>query len=228
MINKKRVLAVIPARGGSKRLPRKNILPLSGKPLILWSIEAAKKSMYIDKYIVTSDDDEILNISKSMQAPTLKRPGYLASDKVGTLDVILHALGEQEKKYDIVVVLQPTSPLRTEKNIDEALELFIEKDANSIISVCETDHPLLWCNTLPEDNSLVSFIKEGVKEKRSQDLEKSYRINGALYVYNTKSLICDKNIGFDDKSYAYIMKREESIDIDEEIDFRIAEMLKNF
>jgi len=136
-------LAIIPARGGSKRLPNKNILNLSGKPLIAWSIEAALKSEYIDDIVVTSDSDKILEIARNYDVITIKRPYYLASDTANSIDVIKHVIENVDGKYDYLVLLQPTSPLRNEKHIDEAIELLDIKKADAIISVCEMEHSRL-------------------------------------------------------------------------------------
>lgn len=224
MIGGKKVLAIIPARGGSKRLPKKNILPLAGKPLIAWTIEAAKKSKYIDKVIVSSDDKEILNISKEYNVDTIKRPPELSTDTSTTFDAVKHVL-ENTDYHDYTILLQPTSPLRNEKHIDEAFEVLIDKNADAVISVCEADHPPQWYNVLPEDKSMTHFLKEDIKNKRSQDLGKYYRINGAIYICNTKKLLENKTFFLNKNIFAYVMDRYYSVDIDEYIDFKIAECL---
>ena len=219
---KNRFLAIIPARGGSKRLPRKNILDLCGKPLISWSIEAALKSKYISKVVVSSDDEEILNISSNFGADIIKRPYELANDTATTFDAIKHTINNLEK-YDYIVLLQPTSPLRNENQIDEAIELLEEKQADAIVSVCEMDHSPLWSNTLPEDGNMRGFLREEILNKRSQDLEKYYRLNGAVYICKTDKLLENKSFFLKDNIFAYIMDRKSSIDIDEEIDFLFAQ-----
>lgn len=224
MYKNKTFLAIIPARGGSKRLLRKNILDLNGKPLIAYSIEAGLKSKYIDKVIVSSDDDEILEVSKKYGAQLIKRPEVLASDTATTFDALKHTIDNIEK-YDYILLLQATSPLRNEKHIDEAIELLELKKADAIVSVCEMDHSPLWSNTLPKDNSMTGFLKDEVKNKRSQDLERHYRLNGAIYICKTDKLLEDKTFFLKDKIFAYKMNRESSIDIDEEIDFKMAEVL---
>ena len=220
----KTFLAIIPARGGSKRLPRKNLLDLCGKPLIAWSIEAALKSKYISKVIVSSDDEEILNIAKEYKADFIKRPDELASDTATTFDALKHTL-ENVEKYDYVVLLQPTSPLRTEKHIDEAIELLKEKNADAIISVCEVEHSPLWSNTLDENLDMSNFLRDEVLNKRSQDLPKYYRLNGAIYICKTDKLLENKGFFLKENIYAYKMNKKHSVDIDEEIDFIIAEKL---
>ena len=224
MYTNKTFLAIIPARGGSKRLPRKNVLDLCGKPLIAYTIEAALKSKYIDKVIVSSDDEEILNISSNFGADIIKRPIDLANDTATTFDTIKHTIDNFEK-YDYIVLLQPTSPLRNEKHIDEAIELLEKKKADAIVSVCEMDHSPLWSNTLPKDGNMSNFLKDEILNKRSQDLEKYYRLNGAIYICKTSKLLEEKSFILKKKIFAYIMDRKNSIDIDEKVDFDMAEVI---
>ena len=224
MYKNKTFLAIIPARGGSKRLPRKNILNLNSKPLIAWSIEAGLNSKYIDKVIVTSDDTEILDISKQFGAVTIKRPVELASDTATTFDTLKHTIDNFEK-YDYIVLLQPTSPLRDEKHIDEAIELLLSKKADAIVSVCEMDHSPLWSNKLGDSLSMVGFIKDEVLNKRSQDLEIYYRLNGAIYICDTKKLLETKTLLLKSNIYAYEMDRRNSVDIDSDLDLLLSEIL---
>ncbi len=224
MYTNKTFLAIIPARGGSKRLPRKNVLDLCSKPLIAYTIEAALKSKNINKVIVSSDDEEILDISKKFGADIIKRPIDLANDTATTFDTIKHTIDNFEK-YDYIVLLQPTSPLRNEKHIDEAIELLEKKKADAIVSVCEMEHSPLWSNTLPKDGNMSNFLKDEILNKRSQDLDKFYRLNGAIYICKTEKLIENKSFLLKENIFAYIMNREYSIDIDEEIDFSIAQIL---
>lgn len=219
---KNKFLAIIPARGGSKRLPRKNILDLCGKPLIAYSIEAGLQSKYIDKVVVSSDDEEILQISKKFGAETIKRPDILASDTATTFDAIKHTIDSLEK-YEYIVLLQATSPLRNSKHIDEAIEFLEEKKADAVVSVCEMEHSPLWSNTLDDTLSMNNFLKDEVLNKRSQDLEKHYRLNGAIYICKTELLLKEKSFFLKENIFAYIMDRKSSIDIDEEIDFKKAE-----
>jgi len=225
MLSRKTFLAIVPARGGSKRLPRKNVLELSGKPLIAYSIEAALKSKYIDKVVMTSDDEEILNISKQFGSDTIKRPDELASDTATSFDAIKHVL-ENVKEFDYIVLLQPTSPLRNEKHIDEAIKLLESKKADAVVSVCEMDHSPLWSNSLDDSLSMKNFVIDEVLNKRSQDLEKYYRLNGAIYICKTDKLLEEKSFMLKDNIFAYVMDRKSSIDIDDEIDFKIAQFYK--
>lgn len=221
-MNRKSFLSIIPARGGSKRLPRKNILKILDKPLIAYSIEAGLNSKYIDKLIVSSDDDEILSISKDYGAEIIKRPANLAEDTTTTFDTLKHVVENISEEYEYIVLLQATSPLRKSSHIDEAIKLLEEKKADAIISVCEMEHSPLWSNTLPSDNNMKLFLKDEIKNKRSQDLEKYYRLNGAIYICRTDKFLENKGFFLEENIYAYIMDRKDSIDIDEEIDFIIA------
>jgi CMP-N-acetylneuraminic acid synthetase len=224
MYKNKTFLAIIPARGGSKRLPKKNILNLCKKPLIAWSIEAGINSKYIDKVVVTSDSDEILNISKEYGADIVKRPHELADDTSTTFAAIKHTI-DNLQDYDYIILLQPTSPLRDEKHIDEAIELLEKKSADAVVSVCEMDHSPLWSNTLSQDMSLKGFLKDEVLNKRSQDITPYYRLNGAIYICKTDKLLQEETFFLKNDIYAYNMDREGSIDIDEMIDFKIAELI---
>lgn len=223
MLNNKTFLAVILARGKSKRLLRKNILDLVDKPLIAWSIEAGLKSKYIDKLLVSSDDEEVLEIANKFGSDTLKRPDELAGDTSTSLDAIKHSISSFER-YDYVMLLQPTSPLRNDKHIDEAIELLEQKDADAVISVCEMSHSPLWCNTLDDNLSMTSFLKDEVLNKRSQDLEKFYRLNGAIYLCKTEKLLKENSFFLKDNIFAYVMDKKSSIDIDEQIDFELASL----
>jgi len=223
----KKYLAIIPARSGSKRLPNKNILFLNGKPLIEWTIQAAKKSKYIDDIVITSDSDKILEIAKHNDILALKRSKELATDEATTVDVIKHVLTEFNE-YDYIVLLQPTSPLRNEKHIDEAIEMLETKKADAVVSVCEMEHSPLWSNILPSDLSMKNFLREEIKNKRSQDLDKYYRLNGAIYICKKDKFLKENTLFLNDNIFAYIMDRKSSVDIDDEIDFKLAEVLISY
>ena len=220
----KTYLAIIPARGGSKRLPRKNLLDLNGKPLVAWSIEAGLNSKYIDNIVVTSDDADILNIAEDYGVLSINRPIELSSDTATTFDAVEHAI-KNIKYYDYIVLLQPTSPLRTEWHIDKAIEFLIHKEADAVVSVCEMDHSPLWSSTLDDTLSMTEFLSKSVKNKRSQDLDSYYRINGAIYICDTKKLLKEKGFFIETGIYAFKMDRETSIDIDHEIDFQLADLI---
>lgn len=231
MIKGKRLLAIIPARGGSKRLPRKNVMKLAGKPLIAWTINAAKKSKFIDRLIVSTDDQEISLISKQYGADVpFMRPASLSSDTATSIDVVLHALDELDEggdQYDYVMLLQPTSPLRTTEDIDGAVKQLIEKNSQAVISVCKAEHHPLWCNTLGDDLSMEGFLSDEILNQRSQDLPDYYRLNGAVYLVDVKTLreMGHPTFFFKENATAYVMPLDRSIDIDNKNDFVSAEVL---
>lgn len=224
MYQGKTFLAIIPARGGSKRLPGKNTLPLAKKPLITWTIEAALESSYIDMAIVSSDEQEILDLAKESGAVSLVRPSHLATDEASTLDALNHVIDSVEREYDYIVLLQATSPLRTTRHINEAIELLIDKNADSIVSLSEANHNPLWTNVLPEDGCMKGFLRDDVIGKRSQDLDTYYQLNGAIYIVDAGKFKSFNSLLFD-KSYAYIMPQEASIDIDTMYDYICAEAI---
>ncbi|MFB5142350.1 acylneuraminate cytidylyltransferase family protein [Vibrio diabolicus] len=225
MLGCKKVIAVIPARGGSKRLPGKNIRQLGDKPLIAWSIEAAKTSKYIDRVIISTDCEDIANIAQRYggDVPFL-RPQELSGDTAGSNGVILHALEHIDESFDYVVLLQPTSPLRKAEDIDILLESFDEK-TEGVVSVCPCEHSPLWANTLPDDMTMGNFFPESVIGKRSQDLPDYYRLNGSIYAFKVDSFVENNGIFYSDKVKAYNMPVERSVDIDTIVDFHIAEVL---
>jgi len=225
MINKKKVLAIIPARGGSKRLPRKNVLPINGKPLISWTIDAANKSEYIDSIFISTDDEEVALIAQQhgLLIPEL-RPAELAADEASTDSMLLYTLNKFGNGYDVIVLLQPTSPLRTVTDIDNAIEHFINKNAFSVVSVTPCEHSPLWSNNLPDDGNMGAFINKQAL-KRSQELSQFYRLNGAIYIFDIKKLIQYGEVRYTDESFAYEMTNVNSVDIDTKLDFEIAELL---
>ncbi len=232
MFNNKTFLAIIPARGGSKRLARKNVLSLAGKPLIAWTIESGLKSKYIDEVMVTSDDNEIIEISKKYGATIpFVRPNELSNDIAIRPDVIKHTIDfykiNLKKVFDYIVFLQPTSPLRTETEIDDAIEFMFNKEADAVISVCEVEHPIHWSGTLPKTRNMAKFLDSVAVKTRSQDLETNYRLNGALYICDTRKFLKEGCLFLKENIYAYEMSQDLSVDIDTKIDFLFAEVLIN-
>ena len=225
MYNGKTFLAIIPARGGSKRLPNKNILPLASKPMLLWTVESAIQSKYLDEIVLSTDSDDIIKVVENYNIKIIKRPSELASDTAKTIDVVKHVIDNIDKDYEFIILLQPTSPLRTSKHIDEAIEQLINLKADALISVSEVDHSPLWCNILPEDLNMENFIPEDIKNKRSQDLPKFYRLNGAIYICKTEKLMEENTFFLKKNVYAYIMDKINSVDVDEELDFKLAEII---
>ncbi|TZE82175.1 cytidylyltransferase domain-containing protein [Calorimonas adulescens] len=228
MYNGQTILALIPARGGSKGIPRKNLRHLSGKPLISYAIEAALQAGFFDKIIVSTDDINIADVSKKYGAEVpFIRPEVLATDEAKGIDVVLHAmrwLEDHNEKFDLLMLLQPTSPLRNSEDIKNALNLFFEKNADAIVSVCEAEHSPLWMNTLREDLCMKDFIDKEVLDKNRQELKTYYRLNGAIYLAKW-DYIKQCNSFYGDKTYAYIMPKERSVDVDDELDLKFAEFL---
>lgn len=220
------IIAIIPARGGSKRLPGKNIKDLAGKPMIAWTIEAAIQSDIFDHILVSTDDEEIANISKAFGAnvPCL-RPAEISTDHATTNDVVTHMVDWIENKYgqaiSIVTILQPTSPLRTATDIAQAFDLMRDKSAKAVVSVCELEYPIQFCNKLGPDGCMDGFINPK-NNKRGQELEVYYRINGAIYILDKSYVGRLANI-YSSGTHAYIMERKASIDIDNQDDFELAE-----
>ena len=229
MINNNKLLALIPARGGSKRLPRKNILDFCGKPLIAWTIEAALKSKYVDHVVVSTDDNDISNISSQYGADVpFIRPNNISLDHSNLVEVVEHALKKLEESgchYEYVILLQPTSPFRTSKHIDAAVELLVKKNSSAIISVTKAINNPLWANTIPENGSMDNFIQENIKNKRSQDLPIFYELNGAIYLINSRKILEENTFFLKKGVFSYEMDRISSIDIDTNYDFLIASLI---
>jgi N-acylneuraminate cytidylyltransferase len=212
-----KVLAIIPARGESKGLPRKNVLDTRGKPLIAWTIEAAQKARCITKVILSSDNAEIISVAKDFgcDVPFI-RPDTLATDSASTLDVVLHSM-DQVSGYDFVIILQPTSPLRTATDIDAAFDTMIASGAPSCVSVCEVDETPYWMFSLGENGQLERLINLPHDIHRRQDLPKAYKLNGAIYI-STADALRKTNSFTSDETVAYIMDRRVSIDVDTRLD----------
>jgi len=227
MNNQSPYIAIIPARGGSKRLPGKNLMMLAGKPLIGWTIEAALASGVFDRVVVSTDSWEIAVMAAQFGAEVpFMRPEELATDGTPTIDVLTHAANElmagKETHWTHLACLQPTSPLRTAENIREAVKLLEEKKADGIVSVCRSEHSPLWSNTLPASLSLDDFIPASIQKTPSQQLPAYYRLNGALYLCRIPRMIGEKTLFLNSNSFAYVMSRKDSIDIDDQVDFDLA------
>jgi len=227
MFRNSKVLGIIPARGGSRRLPGKNILQINGKPLIGWTIEAGCGSARLDKIVVSTEDENIAQVARAWNAvEVFNRSKALATDDASTCDVVLEVvecLTAKGEQYGYVVVLQPTSPLRTETDIDEAFELIEEKEAIGAIGVCETEHPVEWMGKIPPSRLLDSFFRETELTRRSQDYMPSFLVNGAIYIVPVNRLQEEKTFFLKNGMVAYLMDRKESIDIDNEYDMQLAE-----
>lgn len=223
MIADKSVLAIIPARGGSKGVPRKNIRDVAGKPLIAWTIEEARKSSYLDRIVVSTDDREIADISirYGAEVPFL-RPPELAQDDTPGIAPVLHLMRTIRQPYDLVVLLQPTSPLRSFDDIDRAIDLLLEHGATSCASVVEADKSPYWMYSLNSERHLVPIL-EGSYTCRQQ-IPAVYALNGAVYVAESAWLL-DKQVFVTDGTIAYVMPKDRSIDIDTSIDLCLASHL---
>lgn len=218
-------IAIIPARGGSKRLPGKNIKDLAGKPMIAWTIEAALDSGVFDYVFVSTDCEEIVKVAKKFGAKVpFLRPEELANDTATTNDVVTHLVNWFEKEHDqkisTIAILQPTSPLRNSLHIKEAMSLMQEKSAKAIVSVCELEYSIQFCNQLSSNGSMDGFVKPQ-DIKRTQDLEPYYRLNGALYLFR-RDCVGKLSSLYSEGTYPYIMSLSSSIDIDTEDDFELA------
>lgn len=223
---KDKILAIIPARSGSKGLVDKNIKELDGKPLMAYTIEAAIKSKIFNTIFVSTDSLRYSEIAKNYGAEVpFIREKKLSEDNSKISDTIIDILEKYEKlgkSFDYFMLLQPTSPLRDEIEIIKAYRILKEKKANSVISVCEVDHSPLWMNTLEQDLCMDKFIN--VLNKNRQELKKYFRINGAIYLSKVDYYKKYKNF-YDNMSFAHIMPKEKSVDIDTILDFRFAEFL---
>ncbi|PKL58790.1 MAG: acylneuraminate cytidylyltransferase [Methanomicrobiales archaeon HGW-Methanomicrobiales-2] len=220
------IIAIIPARGGSKGIPQKNIKNLWGKPLIAYTIEEALKSEYLDHVFVSTEDPDIAEISTEYGAQVIDRPSDLAEDASKTIDVILHAAEYLENAGIhpcVVVLLQPTSPLRNTEDINAAIRLFLDGECESVVSVCEPDHSPFWCFTL-SGRYLQPLFDEKYDKIRRQDLPKVVMPNGAIYISSPESI--RKYEGFyNEHVIPYHMPPERSVDIDTPLDFAIADVL---
>lgn len=217
MINGMAVLAVIPARGGSKGVPGKNIRPAGGKPLIAWTIEAAHASRLVDRVVLSSDDEAIIRAARGCgcEVPFVRDPA-LAGDRTPTIDVVLDAL-ERCPGFGWVVLLQPTSPLRATQDIDGAIERCVAAGAPACVSVCESQESPYWMYTLRPDARMVPLLPSPAVTRR-QDLPRVYALNGAVYVARTEWLVRERTF-LGPETVAFEMPVERSVDIDSESDF---------
>lgn len=220
------MIAIIPARGGSKGLPGKNIRPLLGKPLIAYAIESALGARSIDRVVVSTDDPEIAAVARRFggEVPFM-RPAELATDTAAAVDNYIYTVDrlarESGSTIDSFAVLLPTAPLRTSEDVDKAVEMFVARNADSVVSYTPEAHPVRWHKYLNPDGSFVDILGDSLANR--QDIRTSYYPNGAVYVFRT-ALIRERKY-YSDRSYAYVMPRSRSIDIDTLDDFEFAEFL---
>ena len=223
------ILGLITARGGSKGIPRKNLADLAGKPLIAWTIEAALESHKLGRVIVSTDDEEIAQVARAWGAEVpFMRPPELAGDRSSHVSVIVHAVRwletTESAHLDHVMLLQPTSPLRSVEDIDAAIDLAIEKDADSVVSVCPVrEHPYL-CKQIASDGRLLDFTLKSEGYIPRQVLPPVYSLNGAIYLVRC-SVLLEQNIVYTDRTFAFVMPLERSLDVDTPWDLHLANLI---
>lgn len=227
MINHKRILAIIPARGGSKGVSRKNIRYVGGKPLIAWTIEQAHKSSYIDRTIVSTNDREIAEVAMAFNCDVpFLRPNKISEDESTTMDCIFHALDAVESDFDYVVLLQPTSPLRKSSDIDACIVLADSSMGNQCVSVVSIDKPLEWLFIVNDNKLLEPLYSRNNTVFRRQDGSDLFFPNGAVYVSSIDTLKTSETF-YNENTKAYIMPKKRSIDIDTEEDLNYLEFTLN-
>lgn len=223
------MLAIIPARGGSRGIPGKNIKTLCGKPLIAHTIESAQASTLISRLVLSTDDQEIANIARNygVEIPFM-RPEYLAKSDSQAIDNYIYTIERLNKnadqKHNEFIVLQPTSPLRTASDIDDAIKLFFAKSADSVISMNEAPHPPMWAKKIDPSGQLVNYFDIDISDQNRQAYDTAYIPNGAIYIFRFQLLKAYHTYYFN-KTYAYVMPSERSVDIDTILDFEFAEFL---
>lgn len=224
MIDGLSVLAIVPARGGSKGVTRKNLRLVAGKPLIAWTIEAARESHHIDRLILSSDDDEIIDTARrcGCDAP-FRRPAALATDEAGSIDVIVHAIETLPERYDYVALLQPTSPLRVAADIDGAVAACQHHNAPSCVTLCCVEINPHWMFSMDADKRLLPIVGGAVPTRR-QAAGEVLALNGAVYVAR-RSFLLETKTFLSDRTVGYVMPRERSLDIDDEFDLKLADFL---
>lgn len=223
-------IAIIPARSGSKGLPDKNIRLVAGKPLLAYTVEAALDSGMFDVVHVSTDSEKYAEIARQAGADVpFLRSEALATDTASTWDAVREALRKYEaagSAFDTVMLLQPTTPLRTADDVVEAYRMKEEKKATSVIGVCEVDHSPLWCDTIPEDGNMSGFGDRELAWITRQEMKQFYRVNGAIYLMDTERILrCEDDSLYDDNCYALFMDRKKSVDIDCEDDLALVEFL---
>lgn len=216
-------LAIIPARRGSKGLPLKNLRLLGGVPLVVHSIAAARDALLLDAFVVSTEDDEIAEVAQANGATVVRRPSELAGDTTQNTDVVRHALGAQPRDYAVVVLLQPTSPLRRAEHIDACLRPLLAGEARSTMTVTAAEHHPGKAVYL-HGGAVVPFTSDADMEARRQDMRAVYRQNGAVYAVGVVDFLRENRF-YLSPCLATIMPAEDSVDIDGEIDLALAELL---
>ena len=224
MLENKTILAVVAARGGSKGVPRKNLKLAGGKPLIAWIIETAKKSSYIDRLILSSEDDEIIETAKMFgcEVPFV-RPAELSKDDSSVSDVILHAV-KHIPGFDYIMLLQPTSPLTRTKDIDGCIQHIIRNDFDSVVSITRPEKSPYWVFSLEDTHHLKPIFGDEYLTKRRQDLPPAFIPTGAVYMAKTQWFLMNRSF-YGDNTGGYMIPCERSLDIDTQLDFKMLEAL---
>ena len=225
-----RNIAVIPARSGSKGLPDKNIRLVNGKPHLAYTVEAALDSGCFDVVHVSTDSEMYADIARTYGADVpFLRSAELASDTANTWDAVREVLkryAEMGKTFETVMLMQPTTPLRTGEDVKAAYKLMNEKKAKSVIAVCEVDHSPLWCDMIPENGNMKGFGRKDLAWVTRQELKPFYRVNGAIYLLSVSdNTITDDDDIYENDCYALFMDRKKSIDIDCEDDLDLVEFM---
>jgi len=225
MINGKTILGIIPARGGSKGLPRKNLRMFGGKPLIAWTIEAGLQSRYIDRLILSSEDAEIIAVARAWgcEVPFI-RPVELSKDETPGIEPVIHAIKTLETSYDYIILLQPTSPLRTAEDIDDCIAYCIHANALSCVSVCAVQQSPYWMYTLDQQKKLIPLLPTEKSFTCRQTLPSVYVLNGAIYLVQIPYLLQERSF-ISEKTIAFIMPAERSLDIDSDMDLIYGRLL---
>ena len=223
------MLALITARGGSKGVPGKNVAPVAGKPLIAWTIGAALASACVSRAVVSTDDDEIARVARQWGADVpFIRPAELARDDSPHIPVMTHAVewleSREDLHFDYILLLQPTSPLRTAEDIDGAYRLCSEKNADSVVSVCEARSHPYWTKRIDANGRLEDFVASCEDYPQRQSLPPAYALNGAIYLVK-RDVLMEKQAIHTDRTYAYVMPPERSLDVDSPWDLHLADLI---
>lgn len=228
MINNMRILAIVPARGGSKGIKDKNIKEIEGRPLIEYTIEAAKRCEYIDEIVVSTDSEKIAKAAKKAGAKVpFLRPDELASDTARTIDVVLFTIEQLKligQEYDIVVLLQPTSPLRDEDDICGAIEKYVSCNMKSLVSVSEVSESPILMRQIVDETHMEKLLNINSTIRR-QDMAKYYMVNGSIYINKIEELNSDTSLN--DNVIPYVMDRSHSVDIDDYVDIEVMKYYVN-
>jgi CMP-N,N'-diacetyllegionaminic acid synthase len=225
-MNKKKIIAIIPARGGSKGIPKKNIALVAGKPLIQYTIESAKQSKKIDKLVVSTDSEEIATIARNLGVEVIKRPTEFARDDSSTMDVINHVLEVVEEKFDMLAILEPTSPLRKEEDIDNAISLLLKEyeTADAVISLGEIALENPFLSKIIKNKFLTPLIKTENKVYQRQQLQKTYFPYGVIYLSKINTLL-ETDTFYQEKTIPYFIERWQNYEIDDAYDLIVVERI---